>query len=129
MRIELSGSLVRPDPMVTSFLANQNVTIADYIAMGYTHFDVICIGKYGGITLNAATSGGKGSYNPGDTSVYGPGYPPSAGPTSGAANIVPGGASGAKAAPLNGLPTLYGRSKSQRLVGDPGIVIIRLTAE
>jgi hypothetical protein len=27
------------------------------------------------------------------------------------------------------LPTLYGRSKSARLVGDPGVVIVRLTAE
>lgn len=290
MRIELSGSLIRPDPLLLTFNANQDITISDYMDMGYTHFDVICIGggggmgggidtnntgtlirnyggagggggfhrvrgllsalpdtcsvvvgaggtlgtehasdptlttaggdggastfngttcrasggkggrramsnsatvttqanggdggigdrsiagggaaggvagtptatgpgtpgtngqdgtffqnigkgggggaggvgKYGGLTLNAATSGGKGSYNPGDTSVYGLGSSPTNGPTSGAVNIVPGGASGAKAAPLNGLPTLYGRSKNQRLVGDPGVVIIRLTAE
>jgi hypothetical protein len=42
---------------------------------------------------------------------------------------VPGGASGAKAAPINGLPTIYGQSKSARQAGDPGTVILRLTAE
>ena len=30
----------------------------------------------GGTTCNAATAGGRGSYNPGDTSVYGPGDTP-----------------------------------------------------
>jgi hypothetical protein len=73
--------------------------------------------------LNAATAGGKGAYNPGDTSVYGIGEAPSNDPDSGAPTVVPGRASGAKAAPLNGLPTLYGRS------GMSGVVIIRLTAE
>lgn len=89
------------------------------------------VGKYGGAgtTLNAATAGGKGSYNPGDTSVYGPGYAPSNDPTSLSANVVPGGASGAKAAPVNGLPVVYGQSKSSRLAGDPGTVVVRLTAE
>lgn len=87
------------------------------------------VGKYGAITCVAATAGGRGSYNPGDTSVYGPGGIPSTGPQSGAANIVPGGASGAKAAPLNGLPTVFGQSKGGMLAGDPGVVIIRLTAE
>lgn len=81
------------------------------------------VGKYGGVTCNAATAGGRGSYNPADTSVYGPGGLPSNDASSGAANIVPGGASGAKAAPLNGLPTVYGQSKTN------GVVIIRLTAE
>jgi hypothetical protein len=81
------------------------------------------VGKYGGTMLNAATSGGKGSYNPADTSVYGVGEAPSNDPNSGAPSIVPGRASGAKAAPLNGLPTLYGRS------GKSGVVIVRLTAE
>jgi|SRR5436190_6834921 len=87
------------------------------------------VGKYGAVTCNAATAGGRGAYNPGDTSVYGPGGAPSAGPSSLAASIVPGGASGAKAAPLNGLPTLYGQSKGGLLPGDPGVVIIRLTAD
>ncbi len=87
------------------------------------------VGKYGAITCNAATSGGRGSYNPGDTSVYGPGDTPDIGPVTGAANIVPGGASGAKAAPLNGLPTIYGQSKGAYLPGDKGVVVLRLTSE
>lgn len=83
------------------------------------------VGKYsaGGLTLNAATSGGRGSYNPGDTSVYGIGDSPGPDPDSGSQDVVPGGASGAKASPLNGLPTVYGRS------GEAGIVVVRLTAE
>jgi hypothetical protein len=89
------------------------------------------VGKYGsgGTTCNAATAGGRGSYNPGNTSVYGPADTPGTDPSSGSQNVVPGGASGAKAAPLNGLPTVYGQSKGERIVGDPGVVIIRLTAE
>ena len=89
------------------------------------------VGKYGsgGTTCNAATAGGRGSYNPGDTSVYGPGDTPDADPSSGSQSVIPGGASGAKAAPLNGLPAIYGQSKGSRTVGDPGAVILRLTAE
>jgi hypothetical protein len=87
------------------------------------------VGKWTGITCNAATAGGRGAYNPGDTLVYGPGDAPNNDPRSGAANTIPGGASGAKASPLNGLPTVYGQSKGDRLPGDPGIVVIRLTAE
>jgi Glycine-rich domain len=89
------------------------------------------VGKYGagGTTCNAATAGGRGAYNPGDTSVYGPGDTPGNDPNSGSQNIVPGGASGAKASPLNGLPTIFGQSKGERLAGDPGTVILRLTAE
>jgi hypothetical protein len=87
------------------------------------------VGKYGGITCNAATSGGRGSYNPGNTAVYGPADAPDNDPSSGAASIRPGGASGAKAAPVSGLPTIFGRSKGELLPGDPGIVILRLTAE
>lgn len=87
------------------------------------------VGKYGGVTCNAATSGGRGSYNPGDTSVYGPGDAPDNDPVSGATSVKPGGASGAKAAPLNGLPTVYGQSKNDSIYGDAGTVILRLTAE
>jgi hypothetical protein len=89
------------------------------------------VGKYGGTgtTCNAATAGGKGSFNPGNTAVYGPGDIPHNDPSSGSVNVVPGGASGAKAAPVNGLPTLFGQSKGARIVGDPGVVFIRLTAE
>ena len=83
------------------------------------------VGKYGsgGVTCVAATNGGRGSYNPGDTSVYGPGLVPGNDPNSGSANIVPGAASGAKASPLNKLPYVYGQS------GKVGTVVIRLTAE
>lgn len=284
MRIELSGSLIRPDPLILIFSANQDITIADYIDMGYTHFDVICIGagggrgggidtnntgtlvrnyggsggggglhrvrgllsalpatcsvvvgaagtvgtsnpsnpanttnggdggastfndttcrasggeggkraqsnsltvttlanggnggigdrtiagggaagglagtptatgpgtpgtngqdgtffqnigqgggggaggvgKYGGITANAATLGGRGSYNPGDLSVYGLGAGPTDDTDSGAVGIVPGVAGGAKVSPLTGLPFVYGKS------GQPGVVAIRFTAE
>ena len=87
------------------------------------------VGKYGGVTCNAATAGGRGSYNPGDTSVYGPADTPDNDAGSGAGNIRPGGASGAKASPLSGLPTVYGKSKGERLNGDSGVVIVRLTAE
>jgi hypothetical protein len=89
------------------------------------------VGKYGsgGVMLNAGTAGGRGSYNPGDTSVYGPGDTPKTDPNSGTVLIIPGGASGAKAAPLNGLPTVYGQSKSARAIGSPGVVVLRLTAE
>lgn len=81
------------------------------------------VGKYGsgGITCNAATAGGRGSYNPSNTSVYGPGGIPQTDQSSEAANIMPGSGGGAKAAPLNGLPNVYGQSS------ESGIVIIRLT--
>ncbi len=78
------------------------------------------VGTYAGVTCNAGTAGGRGSYNPGDTSVYGPGGGPYNDPNVG---VIPGDASGAKAAPLNGLPTVYGKSHNQ------GVVIVRLTAE
>lgn len=83
------------------------------------------VGKYGGggTTCNPATEGGRGSYNPGDTSVYGLGDIPGVDIDTGSINVVPGLASGAKAAPLNGLPTVFGRS------GDPGTVIVRLSVE
>ena len=89
------------------------------------------VGKYGsgGTTCNAATSGGKGSYNPGDTSVYGPGDTPDTDPESNSQSVIPGGAGGGKAAPLNGLPYIYGSSRGTRTPGDPGTVVIRLTAE
>ena len=87
------------------------------------------VGKYGGVTCNAATAGGRGAYNPGDTSVYGPKDDPGNDPNSGSQNTVPGGASGAKASPLNGLPTIFGQSKGERLVSDSGTVILKLTAE
>lgn len=77
------------------------------------------VALYGSYRCLSATGGGRGSYNPGDTSVYGPGEQPRADYYF----IVPGIASGAKAAPLNGLPTVYGKS------GAKGVVVVRLTAE
>jgi hypothetical protein len=83
------------------------------------------VGKYGsgGTTCVAATAGGRGAYNPNDVAVYGPGSDPSEDGGSGSADVVPGRASGAKASPLNGLPTVYGQS------GMPGTVIIRLSRQ
>lgn len=81
------------------------------------------VGTYSGVTANAATQSGGGSYDPGDTSVYSNPSSISADTTeSGAASIVPGRAGGARATPLNQLPTTYGDS------GQDGYVVIRLTA-
>ena len=49
MRFELAGSLVHPDPLVIKFTTNQNFDPSTYIDMGYTDFDVICIGAGGGM--------------------------------------------------------------------------------
>lgn len=83
------------------------------------------VGKYGsgGTTCVAATAGGRGAYNPNDVAVYGPGSDPSEDGGSGSDDVVPGVASGAKASPLNGLPTVYGQS------GTPGTMIIRLSRQ
>lgn len=89
------------------------------------------VGKYGsgGSTLNEATAGGRGSYSSSDLSVYAPAGEASQDSESGAIRIVPGFAGGAKGSPLNGMPTIYGSSKETLTWGDPGVVIIRLTAE
>lgn len=89
------------------------------------------VGKYGsgGTTCNAATKGGRGSYNSGNMQVYAPGSEPNDDAASSSADVVPGGAGGAKASPLNGLPNVYGSSKNERVVSDPGIVILRLSVE
>jgi hypothetical protein len=88
------------------------------------------VGKYGGggTTCNAATTGGRGAFNTNDLSAYAPGDTPSPDPASGSLNVISGGAGGAKAALVNGLPYIYGSSKGAPLPGDPGIVIVRLTA-
>jgi hypothetical protein len=80
------------------------------------------VALYGGGVVTPGTAGGRGAYNPGDTSVYGPGDAPDFG-------YVPGGGGGAKATPLNGLPTIYGQAYGQRIPGNNGVVILRLTAE
>lgn len=48
MRLELSGSLVIPDQIVFTFVSNQNFQPLQYIDLGYTKFEVICIGGAGG---------------------------------------------------------------------------------
>lgn len=80
------------------------------------------IGYYGIGNILAGTLGGRGSYNPGDLQVYGPNMAQSS-------QWGPGGAGGAKASPLNGLPTAYGYTYSTRTPGAPGIVIVRISAE
>lgn len=88
------------------------------------------VGKYGSppVTCNAGTSGGRGSYNPGDQIVYGPGGPPSMDNPTGAANVMGGYAGGGKTTPIDGLPNVYGSSSGHRAPSDPGAVSIRLTA-
>jgi hypothetical protein len=86
------------------------------------------VGTYLGVTANAATAGGRGSFDSGDTSVYGVGTSASSDTSdSGAANIVPGGAGGARATPLNHLPTDYGDSFGTRLKGQDGYIAIQLS--
>src|SRR5262245_42555540 len=75
MRFELSGSVVQPDPVVIKFSVSQTFDLAQYKAMGYTHFDVICIGAGGGMgggidTANTGTlvrnyggAGGGGGFH------------------------------------------------------------------
>lgn len=48
MRIELSGSLVRPAPLVLTFQSDDDFDRDSYIDAGYTDFEVICIGAGGG---------------------------------------------------------------------------------
>lgn len=85
------------------------------------------VAKFGGVTCNAATAGGRGSYNAGDLSVYGQGDDPSTDGATGALQVAPGGAGGAKATPVNGLPTIYGKSGGSTVKAGDGAVIIRLT--
>jgi len=86
------------------------------------------VGTYLGVTANAATAGGRGSFDLGDTSVYGLGSSPRSDSTdSGATNIVPGGAGGARATPLNHLPVQYGQSYGIRTRGADGYGVIVLT--
>lgn len=87
------------------------------------------VGLYGTkVTCNAATGGGAGSFDAGDLLVYGPPGLPSIDPASGTPNVMPGGASGAKAAPVTGLPYIYGQSSPVPVANNTGGVVIRLTA-
>ena len=47
MRLELAGSLILPDPLVITYISNQNFDVQKYLDLDYTHFDVICIGAGG----------------------------------------------------------------------------------
>jgi hypothetical protein len=86
------------------------------------------VGTYLGVTANAATAGGRGSFDAGDTSVYGLGTSASSDALdSGAANIVPGGAGGARATPINHLPVYYGDSFGVRLKSQDGYIAIQLS--
>lgn len=84
--------------------------------------------KYNGALYLLGSAGGRGSYNLTDTSVFGPGSQEGVGIVTG---VVPGAGGGAKAAPINGLPTVYGQGTGSDIpaTGLPGIVAIRLTAE
>lgn len=60
MRIELAGSFVKPEPLILKFDSDQTFVPLEYINLGYTSFDVICIGAGGGRggeidTLNTGT--------------------------------------------------------------------------
>lgn len=77
--------------------------------------------------LLSATAGGRGAYNSGDLSVYGPGgFPEMAGelilPIAGFPTIIPGWGGGAQASLFTDSSYMYGQSDND------GVVIIRLTA-
>jgi hypothetical protein len=88
------------------------------------------VAKFGSppVTCNAGTAGGNGSYNPGDLTVYGPGTAQGVEAATGAASTMGGSGGGAKAAPVNRLPNVYGSSQSHMAPGNSGVVVIRLTA-
>jgi Glycine-rich domain len=89
------------------------------------------VGRYGsgGATLNAATAGGRGAYNASDLSVYALGGAALDDLETGSQEVIPGFAGGAKGTPLNGVPIIFGSSKSSTADGDDGVVIIRLSVE
>jgi hypothetical protein len=68
---------------------------------------------------------GRGSYSTSDTLVYGPGESNQV-PSTNVQQIGAGGGGGAKASPLNGLPTAYGTGRGLTAC-DAGAVVIRLT--
>ena len=49
MRLELAGSLIRPVPLVLRFDVNETFDTLKYIDLGFTHFEIICIGGGGGM--------------------------------------------------------------------------------
>ena len=75
MRLELAGSLIRPVPLVLRFDVNTTFDTLKYIDLGFTHFEIICIGGGGGMgggidTANTGTlirsyggAGGGGGFH------------------------------------------------------------------
>ena len=75
MRLELAGSLIHPDPVVLMYTAPATFDTLKYKDLGYTHFEVICIGGGGGMgggidTANTGTlirsfggAGGGGGFH------------------------------------------------------------------
>jgi hypothetical protein len=75
MRVELSGTAVRPDALVVMFVGNLNFDISKYMELGYTHFEAVCIGGGGGrgggidtehagsLIRNYGGAGGGGGYH------------------------------------------------------------------
>lgn len=65
MRFALSGGLNKPKPVVVTFNVDngpdQTFDAAAYIALGYTNFDVICIGGGGGSGGGIINQGGGGT--------------------------------------------------------------------
>lgn len=61
MRISLEGTMFKLDPIVLTFDETTTFDPTSYTALGYTHFDVICIGggggQGGGINTGAPHSG------------------------------------------------------------------------
>lgn len=84
------------------------------------------VGKYTGVSCNAATRGGRGAYNASDVSLYAPGGYPSDDVTAVADSIIPGQGGGAKASALSNVYAAYG-SGGAASAGSDGVVVIRLT--
>src|SRR3954447_21238870 len=72
MRIELAGSLIHPVPVILRYDANDTFYPTTYTdPLGYTHFEVICIGAGGGMGGGIDTgslksfggAGGGGGYH------------------------------------------------------------------
>ena len=59
MRFELAGSITHPNPLVVILKNGTPFMPREYLDMGYTNFDVICIGAGGGLGggINTANTG------------------------------------------------------------------------
>jgi hypothetical protein len=75
MRLELAGSITHVASTILSFESDDSFDVAAYLDLGYTHFDVICIGGGGGrgggvdtqntgtLIRNYGGEGGGGGYH------------------------------------------------------------------